>query len=191
MSQGQHRDGGGGASLMADWQANFNIVLFLIQAFALPLEVFMVKAGSAGGKYFTGTQAFVAIFLLMGWGAMFNLPQTEGFVWLFILLYIFGLLVHRIKHQVRMWRGEQIHSYYVGDYIVRPSILFPGTLMLGALLLPVCPQVGTYIWAAVICKAFNRDHAKWRDRAVVQAMVDQQIEAEHYASMFRERMGER
>jgi hypothetical protein len=173
-----------------DMQGAFNVVYLLLNGHASCVTPFFRKDFGKEAFTFSGMVAFI---LILAWGSFAN---SAG-MWLFLQLWLFAMLMQRLKGIQNRMRGVVVHSRYNG-YPWLSWKLFPWikdqtnargadgiiSIALGIGLAQLDPAVGWFIGAAGFSLLFTEalivELRKKRLQAMRDAEIEQRYLAEHY-----------
>lgn len=158
---------------------------FVARCLAYPHEVLVRKPGTMGRDYRGRPEAALGL-LVAPWLTAAVIPPTHGPQW--IGPHIGLLLVAATLHAWVPPHGGRRHRRYVGDpWIGGPSRRAETLLGLavGFALLPLCPTVGGCQLVGTLCSRWHLDGVEARNRRMVEAMKDAQMEAELLAKRVR------
>ncbi|QYO62488.1 hypothetical protein [Leptolyngbya sp. 7M] len=176
-----------------------NILVFLANAVASPVEVFLrTKFGS---NYF-GMPSVVALLLVPMW-ALFWPQESPAGICVFWLLFIAFQLRARIETFRMLARGEHVHTRYNGwprlarifkrmpesriKAGLEPLLVFA----VGVLMMPLSQPLGSYLMVAAFALGMTHAVIDSVERARALEMNDAMIEQQALADRFRQMNGGR
>lgn len=186
------------SSFLDDWKKQWNLMAGLAQIMAFPVDVVATRFGTWGSSY-------LSFFAVLGciWPVLFAAfcgPHRRlADLYLFWLVMLILLLVHRAVGIKRRFLGESSHSRYWGrSWLQRSSnsnsdryartldalLAFGAGLFLAAL---GSGPLGAFLMVSSVAKLFTDGLEFHAVEARVQEMADARIEQEYYARLHRER----
>lgn len=178
-----------------DFRKSLNLIQFIAQCWAVPLEAWTRKAGTWGDRYLTGIHPLVGMCILGAFPAFFPDPTgvTAALLWGFLILTLVLLAGHSARGWYRRRRGLVVHSRYSGESIFsgdeyRAKCVWEPLLVLviGSFCFAVSVGLGAYLVIGALSLSLIHSINQEADNARLRQMRDSQIEAEYHAWRYRQ-----